>query len=82
MDPTRQSRLNEHQQRRLIATCPYVDRLVADVERSFNEAQSNSPFGHDANDLAPAEQRLVRDYVARLRPGDVLCRGPSTLGAR
>lgn len=61
------SELNEHQQHRLIVTCQYVDRLLADLERSFTEAQSTSPFGRCANDLAPVEQRLVHDYLARLR---------------
>src|SRR6266496_2433415 len=59
--------LNESQQRRLIITCQYVDRLLEDLERAFTEAQSTSPFGRYANDLAPAEQRLVHDYIARLR---------------
>jgi GTP-binding protein EngB required for normal cell division len=67
MEQPPDSALNEHQQRRLIVTCQYADRLLADLERSFIEAQSNSPFGRYANDLAPAEQRLVRDYIARLR---------------
>ena len=67
MDTTRGSALNDSQQRRLIVTCQYVDRLLADLEHAFIEAQSNSPFGRYANDLAPAEQRLVRDYIARLR---------------
>ena len=59
--------LNEPQQHRLIVTCQYVDRLLGELERAFIEAQSNSPFGRYANDLAPAEQRLVHDYIARLR---------------
>lgn len=66
-NPPPDSELNEHQQRRLVVTCQYVDRLLADLERSLTEAQSTSPFGRYANDLAPAEQRLVHDYLARLR---------------
>ena len=66
-EPPPSSALNEHQQRRLIATCQYVDRLLADLEHSFVEAQSNSPFGRYTSDLAPAELRLVADYIARLR---------------
>ena len=65
--PPSDSELNEHQQRRLVVTCQHVDRLLADLERSFTEAHSTSPFGRYANDLAPAEQRLVHDYLARLR---------------
>src|SRR5437870_3584896 len=67
MEPRRNSALNENQQRRLIVTCQHVDPLLADLQRSFIEAQSSSPFGRYANDLAPAEQRLVTDYIARIR---------------
>jgi tRNA U34 5-carboxymethylaminomethyl modifying GTPase MnmE/TrmE len=89
MEPRRSSALNENQQRRLIVTCQYVDRLLADLERSFVEAQSNSPFGRYANDLAPAEQRLVTDYIARIRrqllrmlEGQDLSPSPSKIGLR
>ena len=67
MDTRPGSALNEHQQRGLIVTCQYVDRLLGELERGFIEAQSNSPFSRYVNDLAPAEQRLVHDYIARLR---------------
>lgn len=59
--------LNEPQQHRLIVTCQYIDRLLDDLDRAFTEARANSPFGRYADDLAPAEQRLVHDYIARLR---------------
>lgn len=61
MNGPRESALNESQRHRLIVTCQYVDRLLGDLERAFIEAQSNSPFVRYANDLAPAEQRLVQD---------------------
>ena len=59
--------LNESQQRNLIITCQHVNRLLADLEHAFVEAQSKSPFGRYVNDLAPVEQRLVQDYIARIR---------------
>jgi GTP-binding protein EngB required for normal cell division len=59
--------LNENQQRSLVVTCQYVNRLLSDLEHGFIEAQSNSPFGRYVNDLAPAEQRLVQDYITRIR---------------
>ena len=89
MDAKRESALNENQQRRLIVTCQYVDRLLADLDRAFAEAASNSPFGRYANDLAPAEQGLVRDYVARVRTqllrmleGQGLSPAPNRVGLR
>lgn len=59
--------LNESQERRLIATCQYVDRLLGELERAIAEAESRSPFGRYANDLVPAERRLVQDYITRVR---------------
>lgn len=89
MESPRESALNESQQGRLIVTCQYVDRLLGDLERAFIEAQSNSPFGRYANDLAPAEQRLVHDYIARLRTqlvrmldGQGLSPAPRRIGLR
>lgn len=67
MDQPTDSALNESQQHRLIVTCQHVDRLLGDLERSFTEAQSRFPFARYASDLAPAEHRLVEDYIARLR---------------
>jgi GTP-binding protein EngB required for normal cell division len=67
MDSRAATGLNPSQQHRLVVTCQYIDRLLTDLEEAFTEAQSGSPFGRYTNDLAPAEQRLVRDYIARLR---------------
>ena len=67
MDAQQSTALNESQQHRLVGTCQYVNQLLADLEHAFAEAQSSSPFGRYVNDLAPAEQRLVQDYIARIR---------------
>ena len=64
---TREHALNEAQQQRLVVTCQHIDRLLRELEQSFADAQSNSPFRRFVNDLAPAEQRLVNDYIARIR---------------
>jgi GTP-binding protein EngB required for normal cell division len=59
--------LTDPQQRRLITTCQYLDHLLADIERSFDEARGNSPFRRYVADLAPAEQRFFGNYAGRLR---------------
>jgi GTP-binding protein EngB required for normal cell division len=89
MEANPESALNENQQRRLIVTCQYVDRLLSDLDKAFAEAASNSPFGRYANDLAPAEQGLIKDYVARVRTqllrmleGQGLSPTPSRVGLR
>jgi hypothetical protein len=56
---TPDSELNEHQQRRLVVTCQYVDRLLTDLERLFIDAQSRIAVGRYPGDLVPAEQRLA-----------------------
>lgn len=89
MDHPHGGGLNESQQRRLMVTCQYVERMLGDLERAFIEAQSSSPLGRYANDLAPAEQRLVHDYIARIRTqlvrmldGQGLSPGPRRFGLR
>ena len=89
MEAKRESALNENQQRRLVVTCQYVDQLLADLDKAFAEAASNSPFSRYTNDLAPAEQGLVRDYVARVRTqllrmleGQGLSPTPNRIGLR
>jgi GTP-binding protein EngB required for normal cell division len=67
MDSPQDTALNENQQRNVVVTCQYINKLLADLEHSFIEARSNSPFSRYVNDLAPAEQRLVQDYIARVR---------------
>ena len=81
--------LNEAQARRLVVTCQYVNRLLGELEQAFVEAQAGSPFGRYANDLAPAERRLVHDYIARLRTqlvrmleGQGLSPAPRLIGLR
>jgi GTP-binding protein EngB required for normal cell division len=89
MDAPESTALNEHQQRRLVVTAQYVDKLLGDLERAFVEARSNSPFARYVNDLAPAEQRLVLDYIGRIRTqlvrmlaGQGLSPTPSRVGVR
>jgi hypothetical protein len=65
MESSPDTELNELQQHRLVVTCQYVNRLLTELEHAFGEAQSPSPFNRYVNDLVPAEQHLVQDYIAR-----------------
>ena len=62
-----ESPLNEHQRRRLVATCRFVDEALVDLERAFTEAAGESPFCRYTNDLTDAERQLVADYFSRIR---------------
>lgn len=59
--------LNGPQQNRLRITCHYIDKLLSDVERILHQATSQSPFPRYIVDVAPAQVRLVEDYIRRLR---------------
>jgi small GTP-binding protein len=59
--------LNENHRRHLLASCVYVDRLLADIDTIVATADSASPFARYVNDLSPALARVVRDYLTRLR---------------
>jgi hypothetical protein len=58
--------LNEHQRRRLLVSCQYIDRLLASIERVV-AGTSLSPFPRYLTDLTPQEQRKISERVAYLR---------------
>lgn len=59
--------LNPAQQRRLRITCEYVDKLLVDIENGLHSADSKSPFPKYIADLSPLQQKIVQDYIARIR---------------
>jgi GTP-binding protein EngB required for normal cell division len=59
--------LNDTQQRRLSVTCKYIDKLLSDIEQALHSAASQSPFPRYVVDLAPAQVRVIEDYIGRLR---------------
>ncbi len=61
------SGLNESHQRRLLITFQYVDKLLSEIEAILSASTSKSPFPKYAADFTPAQERVVRDYIARVR---------------
>jgi GTP-binding protein EngB required for normal cell division len=59
--------LNDTQQRRLNVTCKYIDKLLSDIEQALHSAASQSPFPRYVVDIAPAQVRVIEDYIGRLR---------------
>ena len=59
--------LNGPQQNRLRITCHYIDKLLSDIEHILHQATSQSPFPRYTIDVAPAQVRVVEDYIRRLR---------------
>ncbi len=59
--------LNGSQQNRLRITCQYIDKLLSDVDHILHQATSQSPFPRYVIDVAPAQVRVIEDYIRRLR---------------
>jgi GTP-binding protein EngB required for normal cell division len=59
--------LNASQQRHLLANCRHADKLLAEIEAILAASTSQSPFPRYKPDIAPAQAKIVRDYVARIR---------------
>jgi GTP-binding protein EngB required for normal cell division len=70
--------LNEAQQRRLLASARYADKLLSDVEAILNASESKTIFPKYRPDVSPAQARLIRNSVARFR--DQLARVMDGLG--
>jgi hypothetical protein len=59
--------LNESQARRLLVTCQYIDKILADVEGILNTAASKAAFPRYSPDIIPVQRRTIEDYVSRIR---------------
>ncbi|HEX3660390.1 MAG TPA: dynamin family protein [Acidobacteriaceae bacterium] len=59
--------LNAHQQNRLRITCQYIDKLLSDAEHILHQATAQSPFPRYVLDVAPAQVRVIEDYIRRVR---------------
>jgi GTP-binding protein EngB required for normal cell division len=61
------SYLNPNQQRRLVVTCQYVDKLLSELESSLVESSSKAAFPRYVPDITLAQRRTIEDYIARIR---------------
>lgn len=59
--------LNESQARRLRITCEHIDELLTTIEDILNESASKTAFPRYVPDIAPAQRRMIEDYIARVR---------------
>ena len=70
--------LNEGHERRLLTSCQYADKLLAEIESVLDSAASKSTFQKYEPDISPLQAKIVRDYIARIR--DHLVRVLDSLG--
>jgi hypothetical protein len=59
--------LNESQQRHLLTSLQYADKLLSEIEEILSAASSKSPFPEHQIDVTPAQSKVIRDYIARIR---------------
>lgn len=60
-------KLNEAQQRRLYASCRYIDGLLCDLEQALHQADSLSPFPRYVIDFTPAEISQLEEHIRLIR---------------
>jgi len=59
--------LNESQRRHLLTSVEYADKLLSEIEEILTAASSKSPFHEYQVDVTPAQSKVIRDYIARIR---------------
>src|SRR6266702_1788157 len=59
--------LNSSQKLRLLTSCEYADKLLSEMEAILAVSTSKSPFPKYKPDLSPAQEKIVQDYIARIR---------------
>lgn len=59
--------LNEFQKQHLLSSCQYADKLLSEIEGILHASQSKSIFPKYSGPLAPAQIRVIEDYIARIR---------------
>jgi GTP-binding protein EngB required for normal cell division len=70
--------LNEAHERRLLSNAQHADGLLSEIEAILDAAESRSIFPKFRLDVTPAQARLIRNYIARIR--DHLGRAVRALG--
>jgi len=59
--------LNESHRRHILTNIQYADKLLSEIEQILVSASSKSPFPRYRVDVTPAQSKVVRDYIARIR---------------
>lgn len=59
--------LNANHERRLSVTCRHIDKLLSEMEGALNASASKLAFPQYVADIAPAQRRVIEDYITRIR---------------
>jgi GTP-binding protein EngB required for normal cell division len=60
-------RLNEYQQRHLLVSCQYIDKLLGEVEQIANVPSGETLFPGHISTMTPMQRKVLQDYVSRIR---------------
>ena len=66
------SSLSDSQQRTLRNACKHMDGLLKDIEAALDPTRANSVFPKYINDIAPIQQKTIKEFLARFR-AQLLC---------
>ena len=58
---------NEFLAKHLRVTCRHIDRLLGEIEGILNESSSRTAFPEYVMDITPAQQKMIEDYITRIR---------------
>jgi hypothetical protein len=57
----------EPQQRRLLSSARYADKLLSDIEAILTASESKTIFPKFRPDVSPSQVKLIRHSIARFR---------------
>ena len=59
--------LNEYQQRHVLASCQYIDKLLGEIEQIAQVPSGASLFPRHSSTMTSMQRRVLQDYVSRIR---------------
>ncbi|HUO15635.1 MAG TPA: hypothetical protein VMX38_11665 [Verrucomicrobiae bacterium] len=59
--------LSSNHARRLLVTCRYIDKLLADMEGALAVEQSRKAFPEYSSDITPGQRQIIEESIAKIR---------------
>ena len=59
--------LNEHQQRHLLVSCQYIDKLLGEIEQIAHVPSAEVLFPRHSSTMTSMQKRVLQDYLSRIR---------------
>jgi GTP-binding protein EngB required for normal cell division len=64
---TADNHLNEYQQRHLLVSCQYIDKLLGEIEHIAQVPSGETLFPSHTSTMTPMQRKVLQDYVSRIR---------------